>query len=472
MPETILTNTRAAFGAHPVLTAGERRRALEALATGVRAHADRLCAAVSQDFGYRPAQEVRLIEIVPLLDEIAHLSAGVGRWMRARRVWPNWPFMLSRAMILPQPKGVVGILSPWNYPLLLTLSPLANALAAGNHAVLKPSEHAPATAEAMRAMLAEVFPETYVAVVTGDAGVAAAFSALPFDHLVFTGSTGVGRQVMAAAAANLVPVTLELGGKSPAIVHESFPVAEAAERIVTAKLWNAGQTCVAPDYVLVPERRLEAFVAACEAVLRARLPEAASADYGAVLHGPDRMAALVTDAEAAGARVIRPVAEAPGKVAPVLLVAPGPDTRVMREEIFGPLLPIVPVADVAAAVAFVNARARPLALYYFDRDRGRIDRMLRATWSGGVTVNDCIYHLPQVRLPFGGVGASGMGAYHGRHGFEELSHMKAVLVQNRPTGRVLARLAKPPYGRLARRVTEVLSGRAPRGGVRRFDPNG
>lgn len=472
MPEAILAASRAAFGSRPVLTAAERRRALAALAAAVRVHADRLCAAVSQDFGYRPAQEVRLIEIVPLLDEIAHLSAHVGRWMRPRRVWPNWHSLLSRAMIVPQPKGVVGIIAPWNYPLILSLSPLANALAAGNHVILKPSEVAPATAEALRAMLAEVFPETYVAVVTGGPEVAAGLAALSLDHLVFTGSGAVGRKVMAAAAANLVPVTLELGGKSPAILHGSFPLREAAERIVTAKLWNAGQTCVAPDYVLVPAARLDGFVAACVAVLRERLPSAGSPDYGAVLRGPERLAALVAEAEAGGARVVRPVAEAAGKVAPVLVVGPGEETRLMREEIFGPVLPIMPVADVAAAVAFVNARERPLALYYFDRDRRRIDRLLRETWSGGVTVNDCIYHLPQLRLPFGGIGASGMGAYTGQRGFAEFSHMKAVLVQDRLLGRVLGRLAKPPYGRLSRGAARVLTGRAPRGELQRFDPHG
>jgi coniferyl-aldehyde dehydrogenase len=467
----MLAAQRAAFGGHPVLSAVARRRALAALAHALQHHADRLCAAVDADFGHRSRDEVRLLEIAPVLDEIRHLQAGLGRWMRPRRVLPNWPFLLSKAMILPQPKGVVGIIAPWNYPLLLSLSPLANALAAGNHAMVKLSEAAPRTAEAMRTMLGEVFPETYVGVVTGDAGVAAAFSALPFDHLVFTGSTAVGRRVMAAAAANLVPVTLELGGKSPAIVHESADIAEAAERIVMAKVWNAGQTCVAPDYVLVPETRLEAFVAACVGVLQRRLPSAADGDYTAVLQGPDRMAALVAEAEAGGARVIRTVADAPGKVAPVLVVNPGPDARLMREEIFGPVLPILAVPDLAAAIAFVTARDRPLALYYFDRNAGRIDRVLRSTWSGGVTVNDCIYHLPQHRLPFGGVGASGMGAYHGRTGFEELSHMKPVLVQNQLVGRMLGRLSKPPYGALMRRVTGVMIGRKPAGAPRRFDPN-
>ncbi len=472
MSLTMFQSARAAFADHATLSAVARRRALAVLERALHAHADRLCAAVDADFGHRSAQEVRVTEILPVLAEIAHLSAHLGRWLRPRRVWPNWQFLLSKTMILPQPKGVVGIVSPWNYPLLLSLSPLANAIAAGNHVLLKPSEAAPRTAEALRAMLGEAFPETYVGVVMGDAAVAAAFVALPFDHIVFTGSTATGRKVMAAAAANLVPVTLELGGKSPAILHESFPVEEAADRIVMAKVWNAGQTCVAPDHVLVPAQRLEAFVAACEAVLRRRLPEAGTADYAALLQGAARMEAMVAEAEAAGARVIRPVAAAPGKVAPVLVVGPGAETRLMREEIFGPVLPIVPVADVAEALRRVNAEARPLALYYFDRDAARVDRVLRGTWSGGVTVNDCIFHLPQHRLPFGGIGPSGMGAYHGRRGFEELSHMKAVLVQNRVVGRLLSRLTKPPYDDLVRRITDMTIGRAPRGGPSRFDPNG
>lgn len=472
MPLTMFQSARAAFAGHATLSAVARRRALAALARAVHAHADRLCAAVDTDFGHRSAQEVRLTEIVPVLGEIAHLSAHLGRWMKPRRVWPNWQFVLSKTMILPQPKGVVGIVSPWNYPVLLSLSPLANAIAAGNHVLLKPSEAAPRTAEALRAMLGEAFPETYVGVVTGDGAVAAAFVALPFDHIVYTGSTATGRKVMAAAAAHLVPLTLELGGKSPAILHESFPVAEAADRIVMAKVWNAGQTCVAPDHVLVPAQRLDAFVAACAEVLQRRLPDAGDGDYTALLQGAARMEAMVAEAEAAGARVIRPVAAGPGKVAPVLVVGPGEETRLMREEIFGPVLPIVPVADVAEALRRVNAGARPLALYYFDRDPARVDRVLRGTWSGGVTVNDCIFHLPQHRLPFGGIGPSGMGAYHGRRGFEELSHMKAVLVQNRIVGRILSRLTKPPYDALARRMTDLTVGRAPRGGPVRFDPNG
>lgn len=471
-PALLLAAQRRAFAAHPPLTAAQRRAALDALAQAILRWQDRLCAAVAEDFGHRPETETRMLEILPVLDEIAHLRRRLGGWMRPRRVSVGWRFLPSRARILRQPLGVVGIMAPWNYPLMLTLSPLANALAAGNHAMLKPSDLSPASAAALGAMLAEAFPESYVAVCPGDAELAAAFSALPFDHLIFTGSPRVGRLVMAAAARNLTPVTLELGGKSPAILHESYPVARAAERICGAKLWNAGQTCIAPDYVLVPEARLEAFVAACEAALRRLLPAGRAGRDMAALVGPAaqaRMEVLLAEAQESGARIVRVDPGGEGTLPPTLVIAPDPELGLMREEIFGPVLPVLPVPDTAAAIGFVNARPRPLALYYFDDDRTRVEHLLATTVSGGVTVNDCIYHIAQHALPFGGVGESGIGAYRGEHGFRRFSHEKAVLLQSRLTGRLLALATKPPYAAWKRRAVALMTGRA-RKAPARFDP--
>ncbi len=457
----VLDAQRAAFAASAPLSLDARRRALDALAHAIRRHQGVLAAAVSADFGHRSVDETRVLEILPTLDEIGHSRRHLRRWMAPTRVLANWQFWPSRAQILHQPKGVVGIISPWNYPILLTLTPLVAALAAGCHVMIKPSELTPATAQAMALMLAEAFGEDHVAIVQGDAAIAAAFAALPFDHLFFTGSARVGRMVMQAAAAGLVPVTLELGGKSPAIVHHDFPIDVAAERIIAAKIWNAGQTCVAPDYVLLPPGMTEDFATAAQAVARRRLVQ--PADYTQMIDDVAfaRMQALVDDAAAKGAQIVR-LAQMQGRAfPPTLILGATDDMVVMKQEVFGPLLPVMEVQSVADAITYVNAHDRPLALYYFDQDAGRVGRLLRSTTSGGVAVNDCVYHLVQHRLPFGGIGPSGMGAYHGKRGFQTFSHAKGVLQQNGMSSWALQRLTKPPYGGVARRVTDWLIGPAP-----------
>jgi coniferyl-aldehyde dehydrogenase len=382
--------------------------------------------------------------------------------MTPRSAPVQWQFWPGTGRILYAPLGVVGIVSTWNYPLFLSLAPLVGALAAGNHVLLKPSELAPATADLIAALIADLYPSTYVHVVTGNSDVAAAFTRLPLDHLLFTGSTRVGRLVMSAASEHLVPVTLELGGKSPALIHPTYPIERAAARIMTGKLYTAGQTCVAPDYVLVAAEHRDAFIHAAERQIARMYPTlVGNDDYSRIITAQHyrRLTALVDDAERRGARVIRinPAQEACDEAnrvfPPTLLTNVTDDMAVMQEEIFGPVLPIREYAQIEDAIADINARPHPLALYYFEEDVTRAVDVVARISAGGVTINDCIFHVGQVGLPFGGVGASGMGRYHGFDGFETFSHKKGVFVQRRWTPMALFR---PPYTATARRLLKFL----------------
>lgn len=469
---------QSAFRRFAPLGLAKRIEALDALLQSVLKYRDTLVEAANADFGQRSPFETQLLDIFPVVDEIRYVSRNLRRWMKPRRAPVNWQFLPSRAKIIYQPLGVVGVIGAWNYPILLTLSPLVNALAAGNHVMVKPSEYAPATAAALQQMIREIFPEEYVTVITGGVQVSEAFSFLPFDHLIYTGSARVGRLVMKAAAENLTPVTLELGGKSPALVHESYSMPVAADRICSAKFWNAGQTCVAPDYVLVPSAKVNEFVGNCLDVITKRFPHPFSnANYTHMVgeQAMQRMGDLVDDARNHGAQVIQPHAQSDtsgtgNRICPPTLVIEATESmRLMQEEIFGPILPIVTYASFEDALKFIHARPRPLALYYFDRNASRINQVLERTVSGGVTVNDCIFHLPQHALPFGGVGPSGMGAYHGFDGFATFSKKKGVLLQNALVGSVLDRAFKPPYTAVSDRLMGFLLGRSKRSNVRRVE---
>jgi coniferyl-aldehyde dehydrogenase len=445
---------------------GRRMQALAELRDGVRARQQELLQAVDADFGGRAHAETLMLELFPFYDQIRHARRHLRRWMRRRRVRSSWFLQPSRAFYQYQPLGVVGVIGAWNYQLLLTLGPVIDAIAAGNHVMIKPSEITPRSAAVIAGIVADTFPPGYVTCVTGGADVAAAFSALPFDHLFFTGSTRVGTLVMQAAAKNLTPVTLELGGKSPAILHEGFPLRRAVERVMMGKLYNAGQTCVAPDYVLLPEGREAEFEDEARRVVASLYPRLVdNRDYTRIVSNVHyaRLRALVDDAVRCGARVveINPAGERgtpENRVLPPTLVfgATG-EAAVMREEIFGPVLPVVTYRTLDEAIAFVNARPRPLALYYFDNDASRVDRVLSSTLSGGATINDCIYHLVQHNLPFGGVGPSGQGHYHGFDGFQSFSKKRGVMVQSRWSATSLFR---PPYGRRSGRILDALLGRA------------
>ena len=445
-----LQRLRAAWQANPP-SLRQRADDLDHLRAAFARRVPEMDAAIRADYGHRSPHENLISEAMVVLAEIDHARRHLKRWARPRRVAVGWKFWPARAQVRPVPVGAVGILSPWNYPVNLALVPLVSAIAAGNHAYLKPSEQTPRTSAWLRELLAEVFPPERVAVVLGGAEVGAAFAALPFDHLLFTGSTAVGRKVMAAAAPNLTPVTLELGGKSPALVAPDFPIDLAAARIASGKWFNAGQTCIAVDYVLVDAPRRDALVAALRREVAARFGDlAATPDYTRVISDAAyaRLQGLVADARAQGAEVVEllPVDAADAQrerlFAPTLLVDPPDDAQAMQQEIFGPLLPIRSYRSVDEAVACIHAHDRPLALYPFSNDRALLERLMREVVAGAVSVNDTLWHFGVHDLPFGGIGPSGMGAIHGRHGFDTFSKLLPVFRQVRWTA---TDLLKPPY---------------------------
>jgi coniferyl-aldehyde dehydrogenase len=451
---------RAAFAHERFPTLATRRDRLARLRKLVADNEQRFIAAVDRDFGHRSAHETRLAELYIVTAEIAHAQSHLAQWMRPRRVPTPLHLLPGRARIERQPLGVAGIISPWNYPVQLALGPALAALAAGNRVLLKPSELTPATSSLLSELAAAHFAEDEFAVVLGDADVGRAFTRLPFDHLFFTGSTAVGRQVARAAAENLTPVTLELGGKSPALFAPDADLALSAPRLMVGKLLNAGQTCIAPDYALVPAEMVDAFVAAVEKATVKLYPSVAeNPDYTAIVDERHyrRLTSLVEDARAKGARVIAMSSEtldpASRRLSPTLIVGATDAMAVMREEIFGPLLPIETYTSLDEAIARINARPRPLAFYYFGRDGGARRRVLAQTIAGGVTVNDTLWHFAHENLPFGGVGASGTGTYHGEAGFLTFTHCKPVFTQPRLAG---VKLLYPPYGAKFEKVLALL----------------
>ncbi len=442
---------RAAYAREPMPSLAVRKDRLKRLIEMTRKNEQALCEAIAQDFGHRAHQETMLAEVFTSITGAEHALKHLRSWMKTRRMPTALHFMPGSNALMPQPLGVVGIIAPWNYPYYLTTGPALAALAAGNRVMIKPSELTPATSALMARMVAEHFSPEEMTVLTGDADLARAFSALPFDHLFFTGSTAVGRHVAQAAAKNLTPVTLELGGKSPAIFDRSCKLELSASRLAYGKLLNAGQTCVAPDYVLAPRDMVRPLA---EAVLRhwqRMVPTVhANPDYTSIAtpRHRARLQQLLDDAKAHGAELLpsHPQELDPGagrKLVPHVVLTPRADMQLMREEIFGPILPIVPYDSLEQAIAQVNAGDRPLALYFFGEDRRAREQVLNQTHAGGVTINDCIWHLGQESQPFGGVGASGMGAYHGEWGFDTFSKLKPVFVQSRFAG---TRLFQPPYG--------------------------
>ena len=454
----ILEQQRAAFERERLPSLAQRRDRLERLRRMTATHAQDLAEAMSRDFGHRSRHESLLADLFTVESGARHAIRHLKRWMAVRRAPTALHFLPASNRLMPQPLGVVGIVAPWNYPYYLAMAPALAALAAGNRVMIKPSELTPATSELMARLVAEHFAPDEMTVVTGDAEVGKAFTHLPFDHLFFTGSTPVGRLVAQAAAQRLTPVTLELGGKSPAIVDRSADLALAAERIAFGKLLNAGQTCVAPDYVLAPKELVQPLADAIVAAVRRFYPRIdGNPDYTAIVSPRHhaRLRGLLDDARARGATLRPTHDEAPAdrRLVPTLLLGTTPDMTVMREEIFGPLLPIVPYGHVSEAIAQVNAGDRPLALYWFGEDRAAREDVLARTVAGGVTVNDCIWHLGQEEQPFGGVGASGMGAYHGVWGFNTFSKLKPVFLQARFAG---TRLFHPPYGRTFDRLLGLL----------------
>ncbi|TVM07207.1 MAG: coniferyl aldehyde dehydrogenase [Halomonas sp.] len=420
-------------------------------------HQNALVEALNKDFTARAADETRMAEIMVTLEGLKYTIKQLRKWMMPQKRSVSalsWP---GKAWVEYQPLGVVGIMVPWNYPIQLAVVPLITALAAGNRVMIKMSEATPQTSALLQTLIAETFPEDQVAVINGEVDVAQAFASLPFDHLLFTGSTSVGKHIMQAAAANLTPVTLELGGKSPCIIGQDYPMQEAAERIALGKCLNAGQTCVAPDYVLCPESRVQEFVNAWKTQITRSYPSIRNnPDFTAIVNPRQykRLQGYLTDAREKGAKIIEinPAGEdlTGTQKMPHTLVLDVTDTmQIAQDEIFGPLMMVLPYTHLDDAIEYVNERPRPLALYYFDWNQHHCERVLKNTHSGGVCLNDTVSHVGVDDLPFGGVGDSGMGAYHGPEGFRTFSQAKGIYRKGKFNA---SRYILPPYGRLVHRL--------------------
>jgi coniferyl-aldehyde dehydrogenase len=455
---SLLERQRQDYLGEGVVSAATRRDRLERAIGVLKTHQKRLVEAMDVDFGHRSQHQSLFTDVASSISPLRHAQKHLERWMRPekRKVGP-FPLNLlgARARVEFQPLGVVGVISPWNFPVNLTFAPLAGVLAAGNRCMIKPSEYTPATSEVMAEVFAGAFDELEIAVITGGPQTGADFSSLPFDHLLFTGATSVARHVMRAASEHLVPVTLELGGKSPVVVGRSADLQKTTDAIMTGKMLNAGQICLAPDYVFVPQERMDEFVSSAERSVSRMYPTLLdNPDYTSVINQRhyQRLAGYLEEAKQAGARVveINPAGEdfrqqPYHKMPPTLVLDPDDSLQVMQDEIFGPILPLKGYDHLDETISYVNGRPRPLGLYYFGTDAAEQRRVLSHTTSGGVTVNDVVMHVAQEDLPFGGVGPSGMGAYHGLDGFRTFSHARAVYTQTRVNVADLAGL-RPPYG--------------------------
>ena len=453
---------RRAYFAHPVPTLEERRADLCTLKRFVQEHKNALCDAISADYGHRSRHETLLAEIVPVIGGIDHTISHLRGWMKAQRRGVDLrSFFGASNRVIAQPLGVVGVIVPWNFPVNLSLVPLTYIFAAGNRAMVKMSENSRQLARFLIERMPAYFPPEKLQFLDETGGVGIEFSRLPFDHLLFTGSGATGRAVMAAAAQNLCPVTLELGGKAPAIVCEDFPLRTAAERILFVKCLNAGQICTSVDHAWLPQGAIDGFVALAQEIVPQRYPRLDSPDYTSIIDQAsfERLQGMLDDARARGATVLPllPGAafdRASRRIAPHIVLNAPDDCLLMQREIFGPILPLRGYARLEEVIDYVNARPRPLAIYPFSHDAATVQMLLERVMSGGVSVNDALFHVGQHDLPFGGVGASGMGHYHGREGFETFSKLRPVFYQARFSA---LKFMAPPYGTFANRLLDFLS---------------
>ena len=449
----VFERQRLAFLQHPYPTLAERKAKLKTLRALLQRYQDQIVTAVSADFGGRAPAETKLAEVLGPVFEINHALHALGGWMKPKKRSTELLFLGNSVRVNYQPKGVVGVIGAWNFPLYLSVGPLVAALAAGNRVMIKMSELSPRSTALLAQMLAEGFAEDEVAVFGGEVAQAEAFSHLPFNHIVFTGSPAVGHHIMRAASQNLTPVTLELGGKSPALVSAEGPLAAAAERIAHGKAFNSGQICVSPDYALVPRSKVEEFATEVQASFRKLYPTVqGNHEYTSITSEPhaQRIRDLLAEATAKGAKVTACGDNGPGRRIPLHVVTGvTEDMRIAKEELFGPILPVIPYDNIDQAIAYIAARPRPLAMYPFGFSGAELDKLMRKTHSGGVSVDDWGWHVFNHDLPFGGVGNSGMGTYHGEEGFRELSHAKGTFKRFRwfPMG-----LFYPPYGNLVQRL--------------------
>ena len=460
--DAALARQRAACLARPAPTLAERKRDLLTLQRYLRDHREALCEAISADYGNRSRHETLLAEIFPAIDGIEHVLKHLKKWMRPQRRGVDWrTFPGARNRVIPQPLGVVGVIVPWNFPVNLSLVPLTYIFAAGNRAMVKMSENSRHLARLLIATMPAYFPPEKLQFFEETGGVGIAFSQLPFDHLLFTGSGQTGRAVMAAAARNLCPVTLELGGKAPAIVCAGFDVRTAAERILYVKYLNAGQICTSVDHAWLPQSSIAAFVEHARAIVPARYPTLDTPDYTSIIDEAafERLLQALDEARAGGAQVISLLPgpafdRATRKIAPHIVLDAPEDSLLLTREIFGPILPLRAYTDLDSVIASINGGPRPLAIYPFSNDAGTVRRLIDRVMSGGVSVNDALFHVGQHELPFGGVGESGMGHYHGVEGFHTFSKLRPVFYQARYSALTLL---WPPYGKLASRVLAFLT---------------
>jgi len=447
----ILATIRTQYLSAPAPQYAERIAHLHRLKAALLSHQDSLAQALSRDYGHRSADDTTISDIMPCINNLNYTLKHLKKWMKPSRRHPGLLLAPASIKVHYQPLGVIGIIVPWNFPIMLSLGPLITALAAGNSAMIKLSEFTPETNKVIAAMLSEIFDKNHVVCIEGEAEVAATFSSLPFDHLLFTGSTTVGRHVMRSAAQNLTPVTLELGGKSPVIVANDINMDQAVERMIYGKSLNAGQICVAPDYVLVPHDKMSDFVQAYKNKFTQMYGLVSdNDDYGSIINQRqfDRLMAMLDDARAKGANIESANGEAINvekrKVPAQIITATSDDMFLLQDEIFGPLLPVIPYRDLDEAIHYVNQRPRPLSLYLMSFNKATQQKVMAHTHSGGVCINDTVFHVAADDAPFGGIGQSGIGHYHGKEGFLTFSHAKTVLKRGKlfNTGKLI----HPPYG--------------------------
>lgn len=447
---SILTGQKQAYRSAPNPSAKERTAKLSALKSALLTFQDELVNALNEDYGQRPAQDSLIADIMPCIVNINYTIKRLNKWMKPQRRHAGLLLAPAKVEVHYQPLGVVGIMVPWNFPVMLSIGPLITALAAGNRAMIKLSEFTPNTNQVIKKMLSSIFEQDTVACIEGEANIAAEFSALPFDHLIFTGSTTVGRHVMRAAADNLTPVTLELGGKSPVIIAPDMPIDTAVERLIFGKCLNAGQICVAPDYILCPKDKIDAFISSYQKQFQAMYGDKhQSADYGHVINSTqhNRLLSWLDDAVSKGAKVVsangKEIERNSRELATQLVTETTDDMLIMRQEIFGPILPIISYEDISETIDYINQRARPLALYIMSFDGETQQLLLSQTHSGGVCINETVFHVAADDAPFGGIGDSGMGQYHGKEGFLTFSKAKTVLSRGKLN---IGKLVHPPYG--------------------------
>ena len=467
---SILAAQKASIEAEGAVSAKTRIDRIDRAIRQLQKYQDEIAEALCQDFGHRPLQHSKLMDVAAGIGPLQHARKHLKKWMRPQKRSTLFPLNLfgARSRIEYQPLGVIGIISPWNFPVNLAFAPLAQALAAGNRAMIKPSEFTPITSALMQKIVAEAFDPTEIAVVTGGPEIGQAFSALPFDHLIFTGATSIARHVMAAAAQNLVPVTLELGGKSPVIIGKSADAQLACDRIMWGKITNAGQICLAPDYCFVHEEQLDSYVAGFKASVAKMLPSLLNnPDYTSIVNARhyQRLQSYLSDARDKGATIIEinPASEffenQPFyKMPPTLVLNATDDMLIMQEEIFGPLMPVKTYQKLEETITYINRKPRPLGLYYFGSDPREERALLDRTTSGGVTINDVVMHVSQEDLPFGGVGQSGMGCYHGFDGFKTFSHRKSIFRQSKLDIAAMTGMSPPFNHKTEKTIRQMLKG--------------